>query len=105
MTATESPNKTAPRLLDKYRQEAMADAKAGNLLSLARSCHAIKGLAASFGSQDLAELASQIEEYARYGDSELAFAVTLDKLDAATDVAVEAYKRLLEEPGALTHAS
>jgi signal transduction histidine kinase/DNA-binding response OmpR family regulator len=91
--------------LKNYRHEAIADAKAGNLLSLARSCHAIKGLAASFGSHDLAKLASQIEEYARYGDSELAFAVTLGKLDAATDVAVEAYQQFLQDPGALTHDS
>ena len=84
--------------LDKYRKNAIADVKAGNLLSLARSCHAIKGLAASFGNQNLADLASQIEESARYGDSELAFAVTLDRLGLVTDAALVAYKKLLVNP-------
>ena len=84
--------------LAKYREDAITDAKTGNLLSLARSCHAIKGLAASFGSQNLAELASRIEESARYGDSDLAFAVTLDRLDSVTDAALKAYRKLSKDP-------
>lgn len=91
--------------LDKYRRTAIADAKGGNVVSLARSCHAVKGLAASFGSENLARLASRIEESARNGDSAMAFAVTLASLDSMTDDALKAYKDLRENRARLNHES
>lgn len=84
--------------LDTYRKTAIAEAQRGDADGLARSCHALKGLAGSFGSQDLAQLAYQIEDSARYGDTAIAFAVTLDRLDAAIDEALNACNELRENP-------
>jgi signal transduction histidine kinase/DNA-binding NarL/FixJ family response regulator len=90
--------------LDKYRDQAIADAKSGNIIKLSRSCHAIKGLAASFGSQDLASLASSIEGAAREGDFELAVANTLDRLDFTTDETLNALKNYQALPDPLSNA-
>lgn len=71
--------------LDEHRSRAIASARDGNLSELSRSCHAIKGLAASFGGDALAELARQIEVFVLSEDGERAFATTLDSLAPATD--------------------
>ncbi len=71
--------------LDKSRHSAIAHARDGDLASLGRSCHAIKGLAASFGGEALTDLAGQIEEFVFADDGERAIATTLDHLGPATD--------------------
>jgi signal transduction histidine kinase/DNA-binding NarL/FixJ family response regulator len=71
--------------LDKSRYSAIAHARDGDLANLGRSCHAIKGLAASFGGEVLTDLAGQIEEFVMCDDGERAIATTLDHLGPATD--------------------
>jgi CheY-like chemotaxis protein/HPt (histidine-containing phosphotransfer) domain-containing protein len=71
--------------LDKSRHSAIAHARDGDLASLGRSCHAIKGLAASFGGEALTDLAGRIEEFVICDDGERAIATTLDHLGPATD--------------------
>jgi PAS domain S-box-containing protein len=71
--------------LDEHRRRAIASARDDDLAELGRSCHAIKGLAASFGGEGLAELARQIEVFVLSEDGERAFATTLDFLGPATD--------------------
>jgi CheY-like chemotaxis protein/HPt (histidine-containing phosphotransfer) domain-containing protein len=78
--------------LDKFRNDAIRNANDGNFLELGRACHAIRGLASSFGSRTLAELAFTIEEYARSDDGEMAFATTLSSLNSATDSALAAFR-------------
>jgi PAS domain S-box-containing protein len=76
--------------LEVHRTAAVRNAKKGFAPELGRACHAIKGLAASFGGNELAELAQRIETYARNDDRENAFALTLDNLDTLTDAMLEA---------------
>ena len=76
--------------LDKGRNNAIARARDGDFAGLGRSCHAIKGLAASFGGEALADLAGKIEESVICEDSERAIAETLDKLGPATDAVLDA---------------
>jgi HPt (histidine-containing phosphotransfer) domain-containing protein len=76
--------------LDSSRNSALARARDGDLAGLGRSCHAIKGLAASFGGEALAELARQIEEFVIRDDGERAIATTLDELGPATDAVLTA---------------
>ena len=80
--------------LKKHRRNAIRTAKSGDAIELGRSCHAIKGLASSFGGKTLAELASQIELFVRSGDNERAFATTFDRLDSTTDAALAVFDRL-----------
>jgi signal transduction histidine kinase/DNA-binding response OmpR family regulator len=86
--------------LKKYRRDAKTEAKRGNINGLARSCHAIKGLAASFGGKRLAELASLIEDSAQKEDFELAVANTMDRLDHLTDETVRELGEYLANPEA-----
>lgn len=79
--------------LDERRKQAIANAKAGNLAELSRACHAIKGLAGSFGGKALADLAGKIEGCAVTDDAERAFATTLDQLGRATDTVLDGLKR------------
>jgi signal transduction histidine kinase/CheY-like chemotaxis protein/HPt (histidine-containing phosphotransfer) domain-containing protein len=81
--------------LDKLRRDAVMFASNGDSFELGRSCHAVKGLASSFGAQALAELAQTIEASARSGDAEVAFATTLKSLDPTTDAAIAVYKNYL----------
>jgi two-component system sensor histidine kinase TorS len=76
--------------LDKSRNSAIASARDGDLAGLGRSCHAIKGLAASFGGEALANLARQIEEFIICDDGERAIATALDHLGPATDAVLTA---------------
>jgi PAS domain S-box-containing protein len=76
--------------LDGSRHSAIAYARDGDLASLGRSCHAIKGLAASFGGEALADLARRIEEFVVVDDGERAVATTLDQLGPATDAVLTA---------------
>jgi len=71
--------------LDAHRREAITNARKGYIAELGRSCHAIKGVAASFGGKELADLAQQIEVHVKGDDAERAFAMTLDRLDSETD--------------------
>ena len=89
--------------LDKYRKQAIAHAESGNAVSLARVCHAMKGLAASFGGQHLARLSSQIEDLARDGDTAIAFSMTLDRMDSAVNEALKACNDIRENPLPLNH--
>jgi HPt (histidine-containing phosphotransfer) domain-containing protein len=70
------------------RNSAITRARDGDLASLGRSCHTIKGLAASFGGEALADLARQIEEFVVCDDGERAIATTLDHLGPATDAVI-----------------
>jgi CheY-like chemotaxis protein len=90
--------------LDKYRRDAISEAKNGNITKLADCCHAVKGLAASFGSQELASLASSIENSVREGDSELAVANTLDRLDPTTEETLKALEQYLAKLTSLSNA-
>ena len=90
--------------LHKYRLDAISEAKTGDVNKLARSCHAVKGLAASFGSHELASLASSIEDSARDGDFELAIANTIDRLDLTTDKTLKALEKYLANPSQLSNA-
>jgi len=81
--------------LDKLRRDAVMFAYDADTSGLGRSCHAVKGLAASFGAQALAELAQTIEASARSGDAEVAFATTLKSFDPTTDAALAVYKNYL----------
>lgn len=81
--------------LDKLRRDAVMFASNGDSSELGRSCHAVKGLASSFGAQALAELAQTIEASARSGDAEAAFATTLKSFDPTTDAALAVYKNYL----------
>jgi PAS domain S-box-containing protein len=76
--------------LDVHRREAIMNAKKGYIAELGRSCHAIKGVAASFGGRGLADLAQQIEGCVKGDDGEQAFAITLDHLDSETDAVLAA---------------
>lgn len=76
--------------LDVSRNSAVAQARDGDLAGLRRSCHAIKGLAASFGGETLADLARQIEEAVASDDGERAIATTLNSLGPATDAVLTA---------------
>jgi two-component system sensor histidine kinase TorS len=76
--------------LDMTRNSAITRARDGDLASLGRSCHTIKGLAASFGGEALADLARQIEEFVVCDDGERAIATTLDHLGPATDAVLTA---------------
>jgi HPt (histidine-containing phosphotransfer) domain-containing protein len=76
--------------LDGSRNSAITLARDGDLAGLGRSCHAIKGLAASFGGEALADLARQIEEFVFSDDGERAIATTLDQLGPATDAVLTA---------------
>ena len=78
--------------LDKLRRDAVMFANDGDSSELGRSCHAVKGLASSFGALSLADLARKIETSARTGDAEVAFATTLKSLDPTTDAALAVYK-------------
>jgi CheY-like chemotaxis protein len=91
--------------LDKYRREAIKEAKNGNITKLARACHAVKGLASSSGSQALANLASAIEDAAREGDSELAVAYTIDRLNRTTDESLKTLNEYLAKFQPLSNAS
>jgi CheY-like chemotaxis protein/HPt (histidine-containing phosphotransfer) domain-containing protein len=90
--------------LETYRRAAKAEAKEGNINGLARSSHAIKGLAASFGGKRLAELASSIEESAQKEDFDLAVANTLDRLDLLTDETIMALCEYLANPENMSNA-
>ena len=90
--------------LNKYRRDAISEAKNGDTTRLARSCHALKGLAASFGSQELAGLAASIEDSAREGDFELAVASTIDRLDLTTNETLKALDKYLAGPETLSNA-
>ena len=90
--------------LKKYRRDAKMEAKNGNITGLARSCHAIKGLAASFGGKELADLAASIEDAAQKEDFELAVANTMDRLDDLTDATVKALGEYLVNTGTLSDA-
>ena len=76
--------------LDVHRREAITNARKGYIAELGRSCHAIKGVAASFGGRGLADLAQQIEVCVKGDDGEQAFAITLDHLDSETDAVLAA---------------
>jgi len=76
--------------LDRSRTSAIAHARDGDLAALGRSCHAIKGLAASFGGEALADVARQIEEFTICDDGERAIATTLNQLGPATDAVLAA---------------
>lgn len=89
--------------VEHYRKLAIADAVNGNAVGLARSCHAMKGLAASFGGQHLAQLASEIEDLARHADTAIAFAMTLDRMDSAVNAVLSACNELEENPLPLNH--
>jgi signal transduction histidine kinase/CheY-like chemotaxis protein len=91
--------------LDKYRRNAISEAKNGDTTRLSRSCHALKGLAASFGSQELAGLAASIEDSAREGDFELAVANTIDRLDPTTNETLKALDKYLARAKPLSNAS
>ena len=80
--------------LDTQRQRAIASAGKGDSEELGRACHAIKGLAASFGGEALADLAYEVETFVAEEDSEKAFAVSLDRLDPATDAVLVALSAL-----------
>ena len=84
--------------LNKYRRAAKTEAKEGNINGLTRACHAIKGLAASFGGKRLAGLAGSIEDSAQKEDFELAVANTMDQLDHLTDETVRALSEYLANP-------
>lgn len=90
--------------LHKYRMDAISEAKNGDVNKLARSCHAVKGLAASFGSHELASLASSIEDSALEGDFELAVAITIDRLNLTTDKTLKALEKYLANPSHLSNA-
>lgn len=76
--------------LDVHRRDAITNASKGHIAELGRSCHAIKGVAASFGGTKLADLAQQIEVHVKGDDAERAFAMTLDHLDSETDAVLAA---------------
>jgi two-component system sensor histidine kinase TorS len=76
--------------LDVHRRKAITNARKGHIAELGRSCHAIKGVAASFGGSELADLAQQIEVHVKSDDAERAFAMTLDHLDSETDAVLAA---------------
>ena len=84
--------------------DAISEAKNGDVNKLARSCHAVKGLAASFGSHELASLASSIEDSALEGDFELAVAITIDRLNLTTDKTLKALEKYLANPSHLSNA-
>ncbi len=70
--------------LEQHRGNAIAFAKQGRVEDLGRSCHAIKGLAASFGGLALAAVAREIENFVKTNDNERAIAMTLDRVADAT---------------------
>jgi len=71
--------------LDERCRIAIESAECGNLEELGRSCHAIKGLAASFGGEVLAELAGRVEGLVNDGASDQAVATALEGFGPATD--------------------
>jgi PAS domain S-box-containing protein len=77
--------------IEQHRTCAVSSAEAGDVANLSRSCHALKGLAATFGSPDLAETAGAIEQHARDGDGEAAVAQALSLLDKTAERAVRAF--------------
>jgi signal transduction histidine kinase/DNA-binding response OmpR family regulator len=81
--------------LDKLRRDAIMFTYDGDSSELGRSCHAVKGLASSFGALALSDLAQTIEASARNGDAEVAFATTLKDLDRTTDAALAMYENYL----------
>jgi CheY-like chemotaxis protein len=64
-----------------HARRALDCVRAGDAEGLARSCHALKGLAGSFGSSELLQLARRIEQHCRAGDVEAAMAAALGELD------------------------
>ena len=71
--------------LSLHRENAISFAKDGRLKDLGRACHAIKGLAASFGGSALALTARKIEALVKSDDSEKAFTMTINRVGTATD--------------------
>jgi PAS domain S-box-containing protein len=77
--------------IEQHRSCAVSSAEAGDVANLSRSCHALKGLASTFGSPELAETARAIEQHARDGDGEAAVAQALSLLDEKAERALEAF--------------
>jgi HPt (histidine-containing phosphotransfer) domain-containing protein len=67
--------------IDVHAGRALDCVRAGDAEGLARSCHALKGLAGSFGSSELLQVARRIEQHCRAGDVEAAMAAALGELD------------------------
>ena len=59
---------------------ALACVRSGDAEGLARSCHALKGLASSFGNRELTAVARRIERHCREGNAEAAMAAALGDL-------------------------
>jgi CheY-like chemotaxis protein len=102
MTASFSDEQVA-KLLDRlvidietHATAAAEHARQGDVDGLSQSCHALKGLAASFGSRTLADVARRIEQQCRERDAEAAMAMALSDLDAVCAGSLDALRQYSE---------
>jgi signal transduction histidine kinase/DNA-binding NarL/FixJ family response regulator len=82
--------------IDANGKEAITGARTGEISRLARACHTLKGLGASFGNPELESLASGIQIACRNGDATRATAMALTRLESvcANSVAgLKAYRQ------------
>jgi signal transduction histidine kinase/DNA-binding response OmpR family regulator len=85
--------------IERHGTAAFNSAGSRDVGQLSQSVHALKGLAATFGSMQLSKLAESIEEYCRQEDFESAISLTLSDLKNACASAISALQTWQREHG------
>ena len=78
--------------IENTGREAVSGAKKGEVRTLARACHTLKGLGASFGNPELESISSGINTACRNHDLARASALALSKLESVCEKSIVALK-------------